>query len=136
MPLMEWTAKLAVGIKVLDDDHKRLVGMVNELYDSMKAGHGKEMLGKTLNDLIAYTKMHFAREEQFFAQTRYPDAVKHRQEHDALTRQAVEIQQKYSAGAASALSIEVLVFQQRWLTHHIQGSDQKYSQHLYIGGIR
>ena len=45
MPLMTWTEKLSVGVGVLDEDHKRLVGMVNELYDAMQAGHGKETVG-------------------------------------------------------------------------------------------
>jgi hemerythrin len=38
MPLMTWTPKLSVGVAVLDEDHKKLVGMVNELYDAMQAG--------------------------------------------------------------------------------------------------
>src|SRR5271168_3559635 len=41
MTLMTWTPKLSVGVGVLDEDHKRLVAMINELYDSMQAGHGK-----------------------------------------------------------------------------------------------
>jgi hypothetical protein len=42
--LMTWTDRLSVGVGVIDDDHKKLVGMVNELYEAMQAGHGKEKL--------------------------------------------------------------------------------------------
>ena len=72
--------------------------MVNELYDAMQAGHGKDSLGRILDGLVQYTKFHFAREEKFFAQTAYPAAVPHKQEHDALTRQVLDVQQKVCRG--------------------------------------
>ena len=135
MPLMTWTEKLSVGVGVLDEDHKRLVAMVNELYDSMQAGHGKETLGRILHDLVEYTTVHFAREEKFFAQTGYSAAAAHKQEHDTLTQQVLDVQHKYMAGASAALSIDVLRFLKSWLINHIQGSDQKYRPHLNGKGI-
>jgi hemerythrin len=135
MPLMTWTEKLSVGVGVLDDDHKRLVTMVNELYDAMQAGHGKETLGRILDNLVQYTKVHFDREEKLFEQTSYPAAAPHRQEHAALTGQVLDVQRKYAAGANAALSIDVLRFLKTWLINHIQGSDQKYRPHLNGKGI-
>ena len=57
MPLMNWTEKLSVGVAVIDDDHKKLVAMVNELYDAMQAGRGKDTLGRILDGLVQYTKV-------------------------------------------------------------------------------
>ncbi len=136
MPLMNWTEKLSVGVAVIDDDHKKLVGMVNELYDAMQAGRGRDALGHILDGLVQYTRFHFAREEKFFAQTGYPAAVQHKQEHDALTHQVLDVQQKYAAGATATLSLDVLHFLRDWLIKHIQGSDQKYRPHLNAKGIR
>jgi len=124
MPLMTWNERLAVGVKVLDDDHKKLVGMVNQLYDAIQTGHGKDSLGKILDGLIDYTKVHFAREEQFFAQTGYGASVAHKKEHDDLARQVLDVQAKYKAGVNGTLSLEVMNFLKNWLVTHIQGSDQ------------
>jgi len=135
MPLMTWTERLSVGVKVLDEDHKRLVALVNELYDAMQAGHGRDTLGRILDGLVRYTKEHFAREEKFFAQSHYPAADSHRQQHEALTRQVMDVQRKYAAGSASTLSLDVLQFLKNWLINHIQGSDQKYRVHLNANGI-
>jgi hemerythrin len=135
MPLMTWTPKLSVGVAVLDDDHKKLVGMINELYDAMQAGHGKESLGPILGRLVDYTKVHFAREEKLFSQTGYAEAVPHKQQHDALTRQVLDVQRKYAAGAAATVSLEVMHFLRDWLINHIQGTDQKYRTHLNAKGI-
>jgi hemerythrin len=135
MALMNWTDKLSVGVAVIDDDHKKLVGMVNELHDAMQAGHGSDSLGRILDGLVQYTRFHFAREEKFFTQTGYPDAIVHKQEHDALTRQVLGVQQKYASGATTTLSLDVLHFLRDWLIKHIQGSDQKYRLHLNAKGI-
>jgi hemerythrin len=135
MPLMTWTDKLSVGVSVLDEDHKKLVAMVNELYDAMQAGHGKEKLGGILGRLVDYTKMHFAREEKFFAQTGYADAAPHKQQHEALTRQVLDVQKKYADGAVATLSLDVMHFLRDWLVKHIQGTDQKYRPHLNAKGI-
>ncbi|MBI3644598.1 MAG: bacteriohemerythrin [Acidobacteriales bacterium] len=135
MPLMTWTDKLSVGIKAIDDDHKKLVSMVNELYGGIVAGHGKETLGKVLDELVNYTKFHFAREEGFFAKTGYPAAAAHKKEHDDLTKQVLDVQAKYKSGALATLSLEVMNFLKNWLVNHIQGSDQKYAPHLNAKGI-
>ena len=92
-------------------------------------------MGRILNELVQYTKVHFAREEKFFAQTGYPAPAAHKQEHDALTRQVLDVQQKYVAGASATLSIDVMRFLKNWLIKHIQGSDQKYRPHLNAKGI-
>ena len=94
MPLMTWNEKMAVGVRLLDTDHQKLVGLLNELYDAVMKGQGKESLGKVLDGLVDYTKIHFAHEEKFFAQTSYPDAAAHKKEHDALTQQVLEVQKK------------------------------------------
>lgn len=135
MALMEWTEKLSVGVAALDEDHKKLVSMVNELYDAMLAGHGKEKLGPILDGLVKYTRFHFAREEKYFAQTGYPGSAAHKEQHDALTRQVLDVQQKYAAGATATLSVDVMHFLKKWLVTHIQGSDQSYRLHLNAKGI-
>ncbi len=35
MPLVKWNEKLSVGVSIIDDEHKNLVEMLNELYDAM-----------------------------------------------------------------------------------------------------
>ena len=91
MPLMQWNDKLSTGVATVDNDHKKLVAMVNELYDGVVAGHGKDVVGKVLDGLISYTAEHFAREERYFAQSNYPDAVAHKKEHADLVKQVLEV---------------------------------------------
>lgn len=135
MPLMTWNEKLSVGVRQLDDDHKHLVGMVNHLYEGMRAGHAKAVLGPILDELVEYTKVHFGHEEAMFAKTQFPGAVAHKAEHDKLTQQVLDIQTRYKAGALGILSLEVMDFLKAWLVNHIQCEDKHYTHHLNTHGI-
>lgn len=136
MPLMEWTEKMSVGVTQFDNEHKKLVAMVNELFDAVQGGRGKDALGKILDGLIAYTKTHFANEERFMQQHGYPDMAAHRAEHEALARQVAEVQQKYHSGATATLSMEVMNFLKNWLVKHIQGTDRKYTTFFNAKGMK
>ena len=124
MGLMEWNDRLSVGVDMIDTDHKRLVAMVNELHDAVRAARGKEVLGKVLDGLVDYTKSHFGREEVEMKQFNYPKAADHMREHAALAKQVLEVQAKYKAGNSAVLSMEVMAFLRDWLLKHIQGSDR------------
>jgi hemerythrin-like metal-binding protein len=134
MAFFNWSENLSVCVKACDDDHKKLMEMLNRLYEGMKSRQGKEVVGKVLDDLISYTKFHFAREEEFFTRTGYP-AVEHKEQHRLLMKQAEDLQSRYKSGENS-ISIETLDFLRDWLTIHIQGIDRKYSDHLNAAGIR
>jgi hemerythrin len=135
MPLMEWNANLSTGITVSDNDHGKLVALINELYDALSAGKCKDAMGKVLDALIDYTPTHFAREEQYMTQHGYPDLAAHKKEHVGYTDQVLEVQRKYKAGSTSTPPLEVLNFPENWLNKHIQGTDKKYGPYLDGKGV-
>lgn len=134
MSLMHWNDNYSVGVGSIDADHKKLVGMVNELFDGVKDGKGVGAVGQILDGLIAYTVEHFDREERYFAQTGYPDTAAHKAQHEDLKKQVLEIQAKFRAGN-SAVTMETMSFLKDWLINHIQGSDKKYGSHLNSHGV-
>ena len=136
MPLINWTDKLSVGIVSVDEQHKKLVNLLNELYEGILEGHPKEVLDYVLGELLKYTKRHFSYEETLFAKTGYADSAAHKKEHDDLIKQVLEAQAKYKAGVTGTHSLEVMKFLKQWLTNHIQGTDKKYGPHMIAKGIR
>lgn len=136
MPLMEWNDKLSVGVAQFDTEHKKLVAMVNELFDAVQGGRGKDALGSILDGLIAYTKTHFANEERYMQQHGYADFATHKAEHEALAKQVVGVQRKYHSGATPTLSMEVMNFLKNWLIKHIQGTDKKYTPFMNAKGVK
>lgn len=136
MAFFEWNENLNVGVDSINDQHKKLVAMVNDLHDAMQKGQGAAALGKTLEGLVDYTKTHFAYEEKLFADTGYADATAHKAEHDKLTATVVAVQEKYNGGAGDSLSGDVMDFLKSWLVNHIQGTDTKYGPHLQAKGVK
>lgn len=135
MELIKWGENLSVGIDSIDKQHKELIKIVNELYDAMSSGKGKEVLGSTLARLIDYTKVHFSNEETYFARFKYAETESHKEEHKNLVAKAVELQTKFKAGNVM-ISIEVMNFLKDWLSNHIQKIDKKYSSFLKENGVK
>lgn len=134
MPLMTWNADYSVHIELVDEQHKKLVGLINGLHDAMKLGKGKDVLGKTLSQLVDYTAYHFKEEEKLFKVYAYPDYLPHKREHDALTKQALELRERFVRGELF-LSNETVLFLKDWLNSHILGSDKKYGPFLNARGV-
>ena len=130
MPFMEWNASLDLGIAEFDNQHKQLVALLNDLYDAMRGGHGKDVIGRILESLVQYTKTHFVDEEWFLKHNAYPDLAAHKAEHVLLTRQVLDAQKRYMAQGSGSLSVELLDFLKTWLSTHIQKSDLKYRDYL------
>lgn len=135
MSLIKWNDSLSVNVVRIDQEHKKLVGMINELTDAMKAGRGKDVLGKILDGLISYTASHFQLEEKYFQQVKYPDAAAHKQEHAAFVHKITEFKKEFDAGRVT-VSVNILQFLSKWLQNHIKGTDQKYSTFFNENGIR
>ena len=135
MDFITWQDKYSVKIPSIDAQHKKLVAIINELYSSMKAGKTKDQLGKTLEDLVAYTKNHFSYEESLLEKADYGDLTEHKKQHVAFVEKITAMCKQYEDGKLF-MSIDICNFLQNWLIQHIQGTDQKYSQLLLEKGAK
>ncbi|MBF0461395.1 MAG: hemerythrin family protein [Magnetococcales bacterium] len=117
---IDWSEHLSVGVALVDEDHKKLVDMVNELFSACFVGVGDEAVAAILTAVIDYTQYHFAREEAFLQEHASPALEAHAEEHRQLTQQVLAIAEQ----GVSALSDDVLLFLRDWLTHHILETDK------------
>jgi hemerythrin len=124
--MFEWKPEYSVRIPEIDAQHQRLFALAAQLHAAMADGKAKAVLEQSLAQLVDYTKVHFAAEEQLMGQYRYPEAAAHKAQHDQLTAQVIDLQKKFRSGGAG-LTISLMVFLKNWLERHIAGSDQQYS---------
>lgn len=134
MALITWNNNLSVNIKGLDLQHQRLIDTINKLHDAMSKGQSNQSLSGILNDLAGYTKTHFSSEEELFKKYNYPGSTKHKTEHDNFIKKVSEFINGFEAGKIG-LSLEVMVFLNKWLTEHIKVSDKAYTSFLNNKGI-
>ena len=129
MALIKWQASFNLGIASIDQQHRRLVAMINTLDEGLKGRYNDPVMRKIFIELGDYTASHFDYEEALFAEHGYVDAKEHKQEHQALLEQVIDYQIRVQKGDIN-VGPELLDFLKRWLTGHILGSDRKYAQFL------
>jgi len=129
MPVIAWYDNLSVNIMEIDDQHKRLISMINELHDAMQEGKGSGVLGRVLDELISYTQIHFSTEERHMYKSGFPAYGDHKIEHDLLTKKVMEIKELHESGK-SGLTIQVSIFLNDWLQRHIMGCDKVFGSYL------
>lgn len=123
---IEWTSDLEIGIGVVDADHKVLVSLLNQVFETVGDREEKATLGSVLNSLVEYTEYHFAREERLQEVAGYGDLDAHRQRHHDLTDQVIDIRTRFEEDPESVHGEEVLRFLRSWLVDHIKGHDMAY----------
>jgi hemerythrin len=134
MAFLNWSESYSVGIEKIDRQHKKIVSFLNELFEAMQTGQGKDVLGKVLADLVIYTKTHFATEEQLMAQADFPDFRKHKEIHEKMAAKVLDLNQQYRDGVVNS-PIQITKFLKKWLTSHISETDKKYGPFLASKGI-
>jgi hemerythrin len=135
MAFIEWKDSFSVGIKEIDLQHQKLIGMINNLHDAMRQGKGKDVLGEIIKGLVDYAGTHFLTEEKYFDKFGYPEADSHIGEHTAFTQKVAEFKDGFNAGKVS-LSITVMDFLSSWLRNHIKVVDKKYGPFFNEKGLK
>ena len=134
-PFAVWTEELSVGVTALDNDHKKMIAILNELHDGIMAGHKREILTSVFDHLLDYSKFHFANEEELFAKINYPFAPAHKREHLSFVTRIENLNARSKKAPAALIDLELMSFLRNWLVTHIQGSDRQYGPHLNAKGI-
>ena len=135
MALIKWDDSFSVKVTEIDQQHQKLVSMINELNGAMQKGKGKDALGDIINGLINYTATHFKTEEKYFDRFGYPERNGHKKEHTAFVQKVSAFKDGFEKGDLS-LTIEVMNFLSNWLQKHIKGADKQYSQFFLENGLK
>lgn len=129
MGLFAWREEYSIGFVEIDQQHKRLFSLAEELHSAMSTGKGKDVLYPILKNLTAYTRAHFAAEEKLMRLHEYPAFALHKAEHDALTQKVLRFQADFQAGRV-AMTVDLMHFLREWLVHHIGDRDCKVGAYL------
>lgn len=126
---IKWNNNFSIGIGLIDDQHKKLLDILNELYESHKMGTGQQDIQDIINRLLDYTIYHFSNEEQLFKEYQYPHSSEHIDQHNEFTTQAKMFQDKCQSGNL-ILSMKILDYLKDWTINHVLGSDKEFGAYL------
>ncbi|HEY1026001.1 TPA: bacteriohemerythrin [Pseudomonas aeruginosa] len=123
MAYLEWSDDLDTGIAVIDDQHKRIVVMINRLDDAQRSA-GKVQTGAVIDELIDYTVSHFAFEEAMIEEAGYVFTKAHKRVHALFIRRVEDYRVRFGAGEDIADELKSMLG--RWLFSHIRSDDRNY----------
>ena len=121
---------------VIDRQHQKLVRMFDELNDAVKSRVPREDIYWIIDDIIKFTRIHFAAEEGLMLQFGYPELKAHQDKHAELIKDALRLRAKLDYVGEEMFT--------DWLNHwpfsrvlaHIQYADKQVQDHITRSGVK
>ena len=125
MESLQWNEVLATGIEEIDDQHKRLLEIINQLRVAAGQGARRDASAEALQQVLDYTIYHFDYEEKLLEKAGYELLPLHKRTHELFIRRIPDFQKRHAAGEDVLQEVHDMLA--RWLVHHIQNDDRGYA---------
>jgi hemerythrin len=135
-----WRESLSVGNEIIDNDHKRLINIINSAERVINESGSRRELERILRALDDYAHEHFAREERLQRNVGYPFHETHLLEHKALVHSLQKIRGRVS-GAKDPYAYEQALsglceLLENWLMTHVITHDLRMRPYVERTGMR
>jgi hemerythrin len=136
MPLIIWNEDFSVGIKEIDQQHQKMIEILNNIYKMVSAdNYGDQEIKGVLKELVDYADYHFQTEEKYFKQFEYDKTVEHTQMHDDYRKRVEEVKKQYESEQRNEVLADLSVFLNGWWIWHINNTDKEYTQWFHDHGL-
>jgi hemerythrin len=133
MAFFDWNEEYSVADAILDAQHQQLFAVLNRLHDALTSrpeGEAAPLQQEIMGSLLAYTRLHFADEEEKMLKAGYPGYDRHCQAHRQLIEQVEQMDERLKKGDASLREDVFSFLFGDWLLDHILNVDSQYVPYL------
>jgi hemerythrin-like metal-binding protein len=123
-----WTDALCIGIDEIDEQHKRLIALINHVWKALVSHQAKVDIESVIFDLEFYIQTHFKHEEAMLERHGYPGLAAHKESHAFFVAKVKELDSRIAAG--EIVGLELLEFLSDWLKFHISIVDKQYAEFI------
>ncbi len=134
MELINWTDSFSVGVEEMDNQHKKLIGMINRLIEEQHVLTEPVTIAELLTEMTDYALVHFRAEEYLMAEYGYELKDRQVQSHEAFITTTQKFMSATEVGP-NILSKALLEYLKSWLTRHILDEDMQYKNFFATKGI-
>ena len=127
--LINWNDSYSVGNTEMDEQHKKLIAIINKLFKSFKEGNAQEILQDILQEMIDYANFHLNSEEKLMFKYNYPQKTEHEKLHQSFRDKTSELKNLLNSNSKDA-HYKMIEYLKTWWTNHILVEDMKYSDFL------
>lgn len=132
--MLVWRDELSIGHPDIDDDHRRLLAIINDFENLAEKLPDDRVLHETLINLHDYALLHFGREEAIQIACRFPFTDAHRAEHRTLLQHVTDMARRYfidkTEPVTRTTTAAMAEFLKHWLVDHIIRSDRRMREYL------
>ncbi len=132
---IKWNNEYCMGISIIDEEHKKLVGIINKAISTKEHNDNPEEIKEILSEMVVYFDEHFSTEEACMIKFNYPEYQSHRNEHLDFIDKTIASYNKLVRGDYQ-IAKELLEYLRQWLVNHIQGSDREYMDCFKKNGLK
>ncbi len=86
-----WNEEYSAKVKMLDEQHKQIISIINDLYTPILAGKNELPIKRTLSRLQIYTETHFRYEETLLRLAKYSELKEHSKSHEEMIKKSSRI---------------------------------------------
>ena len=123
---LKWKQAYSVGNEELDNQHKYMFDLLNQLYVALDEGKTELPVGLLLDKARLYGKIHFETEEKLMAASGYPHLARHQAIHEEYCGRV----EKMSQATGPDTPFELFIFLKDWWVHHLTQQDADYAPWL------
>jgi len=126
-----WEEKYAIGIHLIDSQHKELFSLTNELFHACMSEEDtlESVFKETMERMVAYVRFHFGAEQELLQRVNYPDYHEHVKQHETLIREILESVKEYNYGKKFVPNQFVRILRD-WILSHIAHYDKLYAAYI------
>ena len=132
---ISWDESLSVGINTIDEHHRYLFDLVNDLIEVVANKLGARELGRVLKALGQYAQIHFQAEERMMQEYAYPRLDIQIQQHQHFLNRMKEFNEELHQNPLIA-QFEILIYLRDWLVAHIRDEDTQLSALIWQASIK
>ena len=133
MDWISWDKVHKTGHLGMDEGHRNLVELINQLADAMQNDKPKEFCSRVLEQFVEHAKTHFAAEENLMDVHRYPKAAEHVAMHETMLKDVLSFKATYDSGVTVEFAT-LLVILDKWLARDIAEADRALAQFVAAAG--
>lgn len=127
---IKWDDKYKIGYKRIDDQHKELVNIINDLYDCIDYSDSeddklKEAFKNVLKKTVDYVTYHFTYEEKIMHAIQYRKLLEHSSSHREFTQTIYNYVLSYENGSLDAIH-NLVKYLKEWLLNHVLVADKEF----------
>jgi diguanylate cyclase (GGDEF)-like protein/hemerythrin-like metal-binding protein/PAS domain S-box-containing protein len=127
--IFPWNEQFETGLKKVDEQHQKLVQILNKLAANQANLANEEALNKIFEELLDYTDYHFKTEEGIWSQYFGDDEwfSEHEKTHNTFIEEIINVKNDPTKSFDDAI-YELILFLAQWLAYHILDTDKRLAQ--------